>query len=626
MILNRRLRTALGALTLFLAAAQSTSAELAEEVRRIAQEAIDAGNAVGVSIGVAQGDKTLLADGYGYANLESKTLATGDTVYRIGSITKQFTAAAILQLAEQEKLGLDEPITKHLPDYPTADHEVTVRHLLQHTSGIQSFTDLPSYRRLMRHDVTHDDIINRFKDLPFHFEPGKRFRYCNSGYYLLGVIVEAQSEATYEEYVQDHLLKPLGMKRTYYDRTRRVIPKRARGYRRRQEGFENAPFLSMTQPFSDGALASTVTDLIRWQRGLVGQEVVNKNSFQQMTTRGARSNGQSIDYGLGLFVRKTEGRQTIGHGGGINGFRSDLTYFPETGHTIVVLANCESANPKQISKKIARILFAENEEPARKEEPKRKEPKRTIEPARNRTATISPNERDRIVQRLPDIRTFAEQRSNRFLVDLDVVRSGHPYRGKNAARPHTGGHVYFSLPERPLTAKDVERFPAIYAVADGVVTRVDYSFRLREMFEPALRRRVANYRYGVGLAFASMDGAPVVFHYSIEPFVDPGDASFYDPFLLVKPGQRVKKGDIIARMYMPKNRELAAKSHIHFNLIGGRDHRFLAPTIFTDAIAKRFHATWRKTGRNNDAHIPPCLGYQLSADENPFGTGAKETL
>ena len=250
-------------------------------------------------------------------------------------------------------------------------------------------------------------------------------------------------------------------------------------------------------------------------------------------------------------------------------------------------------------------------------------PQSSAKPPRNRTTAISRQDRDEALAELPDIQAFAFNKSDRFLVDLDVVRTGHPYRGENAERPHTGGHVYFSLPEKPIPPGNVDQFPAIYAVADGVVSRIDYSFRLREMFEPALDRRVANYRYGIGLSFAAMNGRPVDFHYSIEPFVDPGDETFYDPFILVKPGQRVKKGDIIARMYLPENRELAKKSHIHFNLNGGQDHRFMAPAIFSEEITRRFHSTWRRSGRGNDAHIPPCQGYELAPHENPSKPGAK---
>ena len=281
-------------------------------------------------------------------------------------------------------------------------------------------------------------------------------------------------------------------------------------------------------------------------------------------------------------------------------------YYPDSDHTIVVLANSESAKPERISNRIAKHLLKK--------------------PPSNRATSIPSRERDAALVKLPDIVSFATNKSDQFIVDWDVIRTGHPYRGENAPRPHTGGHVYFKLPAEPIPASQVERFPAIYAVADGVISRVDYYFRLREMFEPALDRRVANRRYGLGLTFAAANGKAVGFHYSIEPFVDPGDDTFYKRFILVRPGQHVKKGDVIARMYLPANPRLAQKSHIHFNLNGGQNRRFMAPAIFTDEIVNRFHSTWRRVGRNNDAHIPPCLGYELAPHENPFGTGAKKRL
>jgi len=245
----------------------------------------------------------------------------------------------------------------------------------------------------------------------------------------------------------------------------------------------------------------------------------------------------------------------------------------------------------------------------------------------NRSRTIPSRQRDALLATLPDIRTFRDRRSDRFLVDLDTVRTGHPYKGKNARRPHTGGHVYFNLPDKPVPATEVQRFPAIYAVADGVISRIDYSFRLREIFISSIGRRVANTRYGIGLMFARSAGRPVLMHYSIEPFVDPGDTKFYDRFLLVKVGQRVKKGDIIARMYIPPDRRVARNTHIHFNLLGGPKRTFQAPAIFNERIVRRFHATWdKRRGTDDGRPIPPCMGYRLAPAENPFEPKAANAL
>ena len=247
-------------------------------------------------------------------------------------------------------------------------------------------------------------------------------------------------------------------------------------------------------------------------------------------------------------------------------------------------------------------------------------------PSANRSASISGQQRQQILNSLPLITTFLSEPSNQFIVDLSNVRRGHPYRGRDAEKPHTGGHVYFNLDKIPDSPKDPAKFPAIYAVADGVITRIDYSFRLREMFEPALNQRVANQRYGLGLTFARSGTTAITFHYSIEPFIDPQDPTFYEPFILVKPGQRVKKGDIIARMYIPPTKSIAEKTHIHFNLIREGGGGFISPSIFTQEIVREFHRRWNLFPNDPDSPIPPCMGYKLRADENPFQRKAVTTL
>lgn len=328
-------------------------ADLETFVDSVAKESIEKQASIGLSIGIARGDQIVLAKGYGSADLELDVPATEKMVYRIGSITKQFTAAAILLLVEEGKIKLDDPLTKFLPDYPTQSHDVTIRHLLQHTSGIKSFTSLPNYRQLLSQNVTHEDILARFKDLPFNFEPGKKFRYCNSGYYLLGMVIENVSELPYDEFLQTRVFKPLKMNATYYDKASPIIPNRASGYSRWGGKLRNAGFINMKQPFAAGAMASTVTDLILWQRGLHNNSLLKPESYQLMTTRGTLSDGKAINYGLGTFIRKINGEQAIGHGGGITGFRSDLIYYPKLDLTIVVLANCDRTNPARISKQIA---------------------------------------------------------------------------------------------------------------------------------------------------------------------------------------------------------------------------------------------------------------------------------
>ena len=176
------------------------------------------------------------------------------------------------------------------------------------------------------------------------------------------------------------------------------------------------------------------------------------------------------------------------------------------------------------------------------------------------------------------------------------------------------------------STKTIQKSPVIYAVADGIITRIDYSFRLREMFEPALGKQVANRRYGIGLTFAREGNTGVTFHYSIEPFIDPRTNNFYDQFILVKLGQQIKKGQVIAKMYIPENRKLAEKTHIHFNLIKEGGGGFISPSIFDQKIVQEFHRRWNLFPNDPDAPIPSCMGYMLEADENPFERKVVDSL
>ena len=244
----------------------------------------------------------------------------------------------------------------------------------------------------------------------------------------------------------------------------------------------------------------------------------------------------------------------------------------------------------------------------------------------NRSVSLPNKKRHEVIVSLPSIKDFHQRPSDRFLVDLEVVRRGHPYKGRRAERPHTGGHVYFDVQNISGSTKTIQKSPVIYAVADGIITRIDYSFRLREMFEPALGKQVANRRYGIGLTFAREGNTGVTFHYSIEPFIDPRTNNFYDQFILVKLGQQIKKGQVIAKMYIPENRKLAEKTHIHFNLIREGGGGFISPSIFDEKIVREFHRRWNLFPNDPDAPIPSCMGYMLEADENPFERKVVDSL
>ncbi len=335
------------------------SVDVAAIVDSIGQKAVADEQAVGLSIGVAKADTVLCAKGFGLTSVELNVPASAKTVYRIGSITKQFTAVAILRLVEDGTVKLDDPLTKFLPDYPIQGRDVTIKHLLQHTSGIQDFTRLPLYRQELPNEVSQEDVLARFQDLPLDFEPGEKHQYCNSGYYLLGVVIERASGKSFQKFAEEHLFDAAGLEATYCDTHARVIPRRATGYSRWGGVLRNARYLNLKQAVGAGNLASTVGDLLLWQRTLVEHGLLTDESRRLMTTKGELADGKTFDYGLGVFVRKFGEHDVVRHGGGIQGFRADLAYFPKSGYTIAVLANCDSVNASRISGQIARRLLVE---------------------------------------------------------------------------------------------------------------------------------------------------------------------------------------------------------------------------------------------------------------------------
>ena len=316
---------------------------------------------IGITIGVARGDEILHLQGYGIADLENEVPASGKGVYRIGSITKMFTAAAILLLEEEGKLGLDDPLQKFLPDYPDIAGKVTIRHLLNHTSGIFSFTDIPNRRIDMRLDHSHEEILAKFEDTPLAFEPGEKFKYCNSGYHLLGMVIESVSGQKYHEFLQERIFDPLELTTTTYDRHLKIIPNRVSGYAKWGDSIVNAQYVSMRQPFAAGALASTARDLLKWQRALATHQLLKPESYKKMTSPAALPDGKKSLYGLGCFLGKVDEHRVIGHGGGIPGFVSELAYFPDEELAIVVLTNAGRNTPRSISRAIARFWFSSQE-------------------------------------------------------------------------------------------------------------------------------------------------------------------------------------------------------------------------------------------------------------------------
>jgi CubicO group peptidase (beta-lactamase class C family) len=346
-------------------AAQTSEAALTAEIDKLLQEHYKADGS-GASVMVSQKGKVLYHKAFGMANLELDVPMRTDHIFRIGSVTKQFTAAAILQLMEQGKLSLQDDLTKFLPDYPTQGKKITVEHLLTHTSGIASYTDMKEWDgQAQRKDFSPLELVDYFKNQPMDFEPDAKWQYNNSGYILLGYIIEKVSGQTYAEYLSEHFFKPLGMKNSYYGDTKPLIKNRASGYSQGDDAgnFANAEFLSMTQPYAAGSLLSTVEDLTIWTRALHSGKVVKPESFKKAITPYILPDGTNPHYGYGLQMSNLLGSPVVAHGGGIHGFLSDLMYLPKEEVCVAILTNCDCNPPGDLSPRIAALTIGKPFQP-----------------------------------------------------------------------------------------------------------------------------------------------------------------------------------------------------------------------------------------------------------------------
>jgi CubicO group peptidase (beta-lactamase class C family) len=330
-------------------------AQDAARMDQVAQASVSEKKFMGTVL-VARGDQVLLSKGYGSANLEWNIPNAPSTKFRLGSVTKQFTAASILLLEERGRLKTDDPVKKFMPDAPSAWDKITVFHLLTHTSGIPNFTGFSDYASQEPFPTTPEKLVARFRDKPLDFQPGEKWSYSNSGYVLLGYLIEKASGETYEKFLQENIFGPLAMKDSGYDSNSSIIARRASGYAPGKNGPENAGFINMTVPFSAGSLYSTTEDLLRWETGLFGGKVLSAASVAKMTTP------FKDDYALGVGVRTVKGHKVIDHGGGIEGFNTFLAYYPDDKLTVVVLANLNGSAPQEIATKLAAVVHGEKVE------------------------------------------------------------------------------------------------------------------------------------------------------------------------------------------------------------------------------------------------------------------------
>jgi CubicO group peptidase (beta-lactamase class C family) len=302
----------------------------------------------GVSVLVTKDGRVLLRRAYGLACVEHGVAATPETKYRIGSITKQFTAAAILKLQEQGKLSVGDKLSKFIPDFPRGD-EVTLHHLLTHTSGIHSYTDKADFLTTVTVPTTPEELIRSFKNDPYDFSPGRNWRYDNSGYVLLGYIVEKASGQSYADFLAKTFFEPLGMKSTGVHNSRDIIPAEAYGYSWENGKLGKASNWDMSRAGGAGSLYSTLDDLNLWNEALFGGKVLSPASLDAalvpVVTTEDTDKSKDEGYGYGLAIGRTRGLRTVSHGGGLHGFRTHLLRVPDERFTVVVLSNSAPAVP-----------------------------------------------------------------------------------------------------------------------------------------------------------------------------------------------------------------------------------------------------------------------------------------
>jgi len=328
---------------------------LAQDLPRIeqfVQSYVASGKFMGTVL-IARDGKVLLNKGYGFASLEWDVAHSPATKFRLGSATKQFTAASILLLEERGKLKVGDPVKTYLPDAPATWDKITLFHLLTHTSGIPNFTSFPEYRSSQAMPSPVDKTVARFRDKPLDFEPGEKMSYSNSGYVLLGHLIEKITGGSYEHFVQENIFTPLGMKDSGYDSNSAVIRQRAAGYAPGPSGPINAAFIHMSVPHAAGALYSTTEDLLRWEQGLFGGKLLSAASLEKMTTPFKEN------YAFGVFVQTRNGRKVISHGGGIEGFNTELAYYPDEKLTVAVLANLNGPSASEMVPRLAALALGD---------------------------------------------------------------------------------------------------------------------------------------------------------------------------------------------------------------------------------------------------------------------------
>ncbi|MCL1674701.1 serine hydrolase domain-containing protein [Elizabethkingia meningoseptica] len=318
----------------------------------IIQKVFNDPNGPGGTFLVSKKGKPVYNKAFGKANIELNVNMTPDNVFQLGSMTKQFTAVAILMLEEQGKLKVTDPVSKYVPDYPSGD-KITIHQLLNHTSGIKDFTRMKALSEISQKEMKPKMMVDFFKNEPTDFAPGEKFEYNNSGYVLLGYIIELVSGQTYEDFIKKNIFEKAGMNNSFYASDRKIIKNRAYGYHQKETGYVNKTIISFSVPFSSGSLMSTTHDMLKWQDALNRNILLKAENLQKAFSTYKLNNGTEFTYGYGWHIRDINGAPTREHGGSVFGFKTMGIYFPKQDIYVIGLSNCDCHSPTQVITDIA---------------------------------------------------------------------------------------------------------------------------------------------------------------------------------------------------------------------------------------------------------------------------------
>src|SRR5687767_9412973 len=325
----------------------------ADEIDRMVEARLKRDNVPGTSIAIVRDGKVIKARGYGLADVENNVPATEHTVYQWASVTKQFTAGAIMLLSHDGKLDLDAPVSRYYTNAPVSWSNVTVRHLIHHTAGMKSYTGIKDFFKTVRQDYTHEELIDLVRKMPLEFDPGEKSSYNNTAYYVLGLIIESVSGKTYNDFLTERIFKPAGMATARLNEQFEIIPNRATGYDGTTNKLVRAEFVSPTQPYSAGALVGTVLDLAKWDAALYGDEIFSASSKEEMWKPAKLNNDEEVPYGFGWSVETVRGRKCVSHSGGIHGFSTHIARFVDDKLTVIVLMNSGRSDARTLANAIA---------------------------------------------------------------------------------------------------------------------------------------------------------------------------------------------------------------------------------------------------------------------------------